>query len=604
MRPSVKKLLLFGSTAPYSGALLALDFVGSRTNGQPYYMLNGATYPRVNNIPGWTYTGGTAAGTGSYAAKADGSLQFFPSYTNLENYSEQFDNAAWSKQAATITANAVTAPNGTLTADKLEETATTNIHWAYQDPAATANTTYTFSAYLKSAERTKARMALINSDGTNVSETIVDLTAGSIVSVTGSASISAAGSGWWRVTLTGTLNGTATRARTYLQTALADNSFNYAGTAGSGIYIWGAQLELGSTAFTYIPTTTAAVTVATPRITDAGYWAEEARTNLLLRSQEFDNASWVKTSTTVSANAVIAPDGTTTADKLQEDGATSSHSIYQAATVTPATSYTHIYYLKAAERGYAAIYDGNVSKGKYFDLINGAVLGNLTGAPDSASIAYAGNGWWRCSITVTSVGTTSTPIVYMSTNGSSYTYAGTAGSGIYIWQADLQAGSFATSPVPTTSVAVTRAADVGYVPLTGPTDGTMFAEGSFATASTFPILLGQDSGSTAGLNQSPPGVAHWNGTATLGPAGTASASPAITRAALAYVGTASRSMSANGSAVSTAATSIGTFNRVALGIKGTLASGQAYNGPIRRVVIYPRAFGNSELQAITTAGAY
>ena len=68
MKPSTKKLLLFGSTAPYSGALLALDFVGSRTNGQPYYMLNGATYPQVSGIPGWTYTGGSAAGTGSYAA--------------------------------------------------------------------------------------------------------------------------------------------------------------------------------------------------------------------------------------------------------------------------------------------------------------------------------------------------------------------------------------------------------------------------------------------------------------------------------------------------------------------------------------------------------
>ena len=107
MRPSVKKLLLFGTVAPYSGALLALDFVGSRTNGQPYYMLNGATYPRVNNIPGWTYTGG--ASTGSYAAKADGSLQLFAqnvpritdagywaeeSRTNLLLRSQGFDNAS------------------------------------------------------------------------------------------------------------------------------------------------------------------------------------------------------------------------------------------------------------------------------------------------------------------------------------------------------------------------------------------------------------------------------------------------------------------------------------------------------------------------------
>jgi hypothetical protein len=473
--PFITRLPPLTGADPYPDALLALDFVGAR-RGPQYYKSGGVTVSDITQIPGWTYTGGTPAGTGSYAPKADGSLQFFPSVTNLETYSEQFDNAAWSKQAATITANAVTAPNGTLTADKLEETATTNIHWAYQDPAAVANTTYTLSAYLKAAERTKARAALINSDGTNVSETIVDLTAGSIVSATGTATITSAGNGWWRVTLTGTLNGTATRARTYLQTALADNSFNYAGTAGSGIYIWGAQLELGSTASTYIPTTTAAVTVAPARITDAGYLAEEARTNLLVYSQDFTTQGagfWqLQASSTVSGNAATAPDGTATADLWTRVTTAASYFTQTKTKAASATTYTHSMYVKKSVGNYYAIriqgtYPARVDA--VFDLSTGtiataAVVSGSFTSP-SATIEPAANGFYLVTITATSDATTALQVVgsFLSTNVQVDGTDSASNSAGYIWQADLQVGSFATSPIPTTSVAVTRAADVGYI---------------------------------------------------------------------------------------------------------------------------------------------
>jgi hypothetical protein len=609
------------SPNPCKGVTLSLAF--ARSTGSN--CLNGSRYASVTNMPGWTYTGGTPAGTGSYAPKADGSLQFFPSATNLETYSEQFDNAAWSKQAATITANAVTAPNGTLTADKLEETATTNIHWAYQDPAAVANTTYTLSAYLKAAERTKARAALINSDGTNVSETIVDLTAGSIVSATGTATITSAGNGWWRVTLTGTLNGTATRARTYLQTALADNSFNYAGTAGSGIYIWGAQLELGSTASTYIPTTTAAVTVAPARITDAGYLAEEARTNLLVYSQDFTTQGagfWqLQASSTVSGNAATAPDGTATADLWTRVTTAASYFTQTKTKAASATTYTHSMYVKKSVGNYYAIriqgtYPARVDA--VFDLSTGtiataAVVSGSFTSP-SATIEPAANGFYLVTITATSDATTALQVVgsFLSTNVQVDGTDSASNSAGYIWQADLQVGSFATSPIPTTSVAVTRAADVGYISgLTVPSAWTLseshVAQGALVNLNVAAELNDGSVNNRAFTAQN--GSATLFANVTVGGAGGAGASITVptsgnVNAAITTSGS-NLLFAANGSAVSTAATSLPantSLTRLYVGNRADTA--RAFGGSIRRVVIYPRAMSNAELQAITTAGAY
>jgi hypothetical protein len=65
---------------------------------------------------------------------------------NLLQYSEQFDNAAWTKSNVTITANDTTAPNGTTTADKIAQTAGGYVNG---NATGSGNNTYTFSVYLK-----------------------------------------------------------------------------------------------------------------------------------------------------------------------------------------------------------------------------------------------------------------------------------------------------------------------------------------------------------------------------------------------------------------------------------------------------------------------
>src|SRR5690606_15029350 len=69
-------------------------------------------------------------------------------------------------------------------------------------------------------------------------------------------------------------------------------------------------------------------------------------TNLLLRSQEFENGSWVKTGFTVTANAASAPDGTGTADSLLETATTGVHALTQGVSLADNTKYTYSVYVK------------------------------------------------------------------------------------------------------------------------------------------------------------------------------------------------------------------------------------------------------------------
>jgi len=178
--------------------------------------------------------------------------------TNLLTYSEQFDNAAWTKSNATVTANATTAPDGTLTADKLVENTATGAHYAYQTPTLAA-TSYTLSAYLKAGER---NWSLLNCfAGTqfyayfNLATGTIGLTSAGVV-----ASLNSVGNGWYRCAIQFTPSAGASDLG--IRSASSDGGSNYTGNGFSGIYIWGAQLEAGAFATSYIPTTTAQVTRA------------------------------------------------------------------------------------------------------------------------------------------------------------------------------------------------------------------------------------------------------------------------------------------------------------------------------------------------------
>jgi hypothetical protein len=204
---------------------------------------------------------------------------------------------------------------------------------------------------------------------------------------------------------------------------------------------------------------------------------EPQRTNLVTYSDAFDNAAWTKSDSTISANSIASPDGTTNADKLVENSSNSSHGIRSASiTISSGTTYVASVFVKAAERTKAWIYSFNGS----IDIISEFNLTTGTLVSGNGTITSYGNGWYRITNSFTATATISTTYAFSLYFGNTFSYTGNGTSGIYAYGAQLEAGAYATSYIPTTTASVTRNADscskTGISSLIGQTEGTLFAE--------------------------------------------------------------------------------------------------------------------------------
>jgi hypothetical protein len=220
-----------------------------------------------------------------------------------------------------------------------------------------------------------------------------------------------------------------------------------------------------------------------------GLLIEESRTNLVTYSEDLTDGSWVKGSSTVAGNAISAPDGTVTADKLVETANGPTSHVVSKATTTTAGSHTFSVYLKKAERSFALLYDLTNSVGAYFNLDTGAITTGGSGIPAASAYSsqYAGNGWWRCSITQSASAGTTTYRVYLAESGTVYSYTGNGTSGIYVWGAQVEAGAFPTSYIPTSGSTVTRSADVASITGTNFSSWYNQSQGSWFVDSKCPV---------------------------------------------------------------------------------------------------------------------
>lgn len=248
---------------------------------------------------------------------------------NLLTYSEQFDNVIWNKVSSTATTNviATTAPDGTLTAEKLiGNNGVTTRQSFYQDVNVIFGTTYTFSVFLKQAER---RYGTIWFDVLNLSEgafygsgTYFDLQTGTIP-VGSQTQIVAYPNGWYRLYLTATPLFTGSlRLQIALGTpnnssdGVGSSAYQYTGNGTSGFYVWGAQLERGRAPSPYIQTTTSTITrpvAATSSISNyshtinkSEYISYDAATNSIRfdRNETFANFTGSITSNVLTVTAM------------------------------------------------------------------------------------------------------------------------------------------------------------------------------------------------------------------------------------------------------------------------------------------------------------
>ena len=427
---------------------------------------------------------------------------------NLIQQSETL-NVTWTPVQSTISANIITAPNGTLTADKIIENTTTNSHFIQQAFNVLNGNNYTVSFYLKAAERFEFSIGFGAAISSSAQFNLNTVTA---VGNSAIANITSLPNGWFYCTMTTTTPANSS-ILINLQMAIGKlGSYNYLGDGVSGIYLWGVQLQLGSVLKPYLRTTNR---LNVPRldysrgIGEPELLIERASTNLLIQSSSFENSVWNKFNTTVSPNTAIAPDGTMTADALFETTANNSHDVnYYPLSVTSGTTYTYSVYVKANGRTDVAITfesSGFGSSSAYFNLVTESIT--LTSGVISADIKNVGNGWFRIWITDTATVTIATTSCYIFPilSGTTSSYLGDITKGLYVWGAQVEVGSNATTYIPTTTATVTRNAETSYVDLfnnaaLNKDNFTLFIEGYNISNGTTSINFGISDNTGTGGN--------------------------------------------------------------------------------------------------------
>ena len=188
---------------------------------------------------------------------------------NLFNYSQDYTQTAWSKVGSTITAASTTAPDGTSTGQTLNEDTSTgqhNINRAGGSEVLVVGETYTMSVYAKQA----GRSVIFIQSLITFTKSYFDIANGTVLS-SGSgmtSTITSVGNGWYRCAVTFVCDSTNNSIRVIASTT-GNGVQTYTGTGIASVYLWGAQLEIGSTANTYIPTTTTAI-YGTPTLSFSG----------------------------------------------------------------------------------------------------------------------------------------------------------------------------------------------------------------------------------------------------------------------------------------------------------------------------------------------
>jgi hypothetical protein len=334
----------------------------------------------------------------------------------------------------------------------------------------------------------------------------------------------------------------------------------------------------------------------------AALLVEPAATNNLQRSEEFDNSYWTKANGIATPTTeTTAPDGNLTAETyVVNNGAAGNSPIVRILSLLANTAYTLSVFVKRRDYDTATvrIYTDETSFATCtFNLSTGTATGG--------SILNFGNGWYRVSVTLTTAATVTNSQVQLIRDAQ--IRDGVAG--IYIWGAQLETGSVATSYIPTTTVAIARAADVinktSIASLIGQTEGTIYAEVDMQRlilGSVFVLDVG-GTGEYIAIAKLATGAFRVSikktSTSAVNIITTTTNAVGIYKIALGYKN-GDYAMSVNGATPLTSSNSTdyptGTLTQVVI----SNTSYGPMNDRIRAAAVYPNRLTNAQLQALTT----
>ena len=204
---------------------------------------------------------------------------------------------------------------------------------------------------------------------------------------------------------------------------------------------------------------------------------ENQSTNLITQSELFSDASWGKQATIVDANSIISADGTQNASKIQSTQTGSALVSVSYPTLTVGNTYTFSCFAKKGNNDWIRLaHISSGGTGCWFDLENG-VVGTVNS--QSATIEDYGNGWYKCTNTFIATASTHANLVFIGIcDADGSTNAGIVGQNDYLWGAQLEQQSYATSYIPTDGASATRNQELcnNATPVINSEEGTLYAE--------------------------------------------------------------------------------------------------------------------------------
>lgn len=541
--------------------------------------------------------------------------------TNLMPYSQHLNNTTVQRNYGTVTPNAGVSPSGANDAFLFTGTGGYTGWDSYPtDYGLSGGVTQTISIFAKAGTTASVRLTMGGqyadfnlSSGTKTAE----------VGLTGT--IASCGNGWFR------LSATLVKSNIYWYWSIAlDGGANTSNSA----FLWGAQLEVGAFATSYIPSSvtftgrtstatfigsngliqTAASGVARQQYNPLNLSAdpfvllEEQRTNRFIQSAAV-NGSWSTygTPSNMQAAAAISPDGTLSAIQVTSDTG--------GGVPTPgAGTFTFSFFVKQGTSATVRMWWAGLGLDPHWTFTFSTKVLTVNNRWTNPQVQEYGNGWFRISATTNHADLQN---YYWGL------YAAAAGQTFFIWGAQIEAGSYATSYIPTTTAQVTRAADTStsaqttrsadeasvntLSPWFSASAGTIYVEASIpASASTRGPVRFDDGTANNRLMIRDGGATRIDGrvisggtsVANLESAATAFTANTTFKAALAYaVNDFALSFNGGAALTDTAGALPSAISRLLIGDAN--ASNTDKGALIRRITYYPRRMSNAELQTLT-----